>query len=115
MMRLDEIASVTATGGLVMIAGEIDMSSAPTLRQTIEAIEIVSPRFDLSRVTFIDSTGLQLLIDLRHEFGPLQLVAESCAVEGLLKLTGTRSFLIGPSVESDGDRRHGPVDVRRAQ
>jgi anti-anti-sigma factor len=88
-----------------MLAGDIDLSSAPGLRKTLEGWQIASARFDLSRVTFIDSTGLHLLIGLRREFGPLQIIAESPSVERLLDLTGVRPFLMGPPVvESDGDR-----------
>ena len=115
-MNLGEIAVVELTDGVVTIAGEIDLSSAPALRKSLESSQSASARFDLSRVTFIDSTGIHLLIALRREFGPLQIVAESPSVERLLDLTGIRPFLVGrPVAEEDGDRGRALVLEGRAQ
>ena len=115
-MNLDEFAYVELSDGLMTITGEVDMSSAPVLRRTIDAMQAVSPRLDLSRVTFIDSSGLHLLIDLRHELGPLQIVAESRVVERLLEVTGTRSWLVARAVgEPDGDRSHDRADAARSE
>ena len=89
---------VELTDGTVRIVGEVDLVTARGLKRVIDGMDLVSPRFDLSRVTFIDSTGLHLLIDLRRKLGPLHIFAESPAVARLLTVTSTRSLLISPRV-----------------
>jgi anti-sigma B factor antagonist len=50
---------------LIRADGEVDMSSAPALRHELEAtrVDAVTTLLDLAEVTFIDSTGLHLLLD----------------------------------------------------
>jgi anti-anti-sigma factor len=104
-MHFDQNTSVESTNGLVTIVGEIDLESAGTLRTKLAEIDVGPLRFDLSRVTFMDSTGLHLLIDLRNRFGRLHVVAASCIVERLLDVSGTRQWLVACAVdECDGDR-----------
>jgi anti-sigma B factor antagonist len=97
-MRPDQMAFAELTDDTVTIAGEIDLLTAPALKRVIDGMDSGPARFDLSRVTFIDSTGLHLLIDLRRKLGPLKIVAESPAVERLLAVTGIRSLLVSPAV-----------------
>jgi anti-anti-sigma factor len=115
-MNLDQIASVEIIDGAVAIVGEIDLLSAPALKRSIDGMDIELAWFDLSSVTFIDSTGLQLFLELRHVLGPLRIVAASAAVERVLDLTGTRSFLFGsPASESHGGRGHVAARAGRTQ
>src|SRR4051812_29929428 len=64
--------AVSADGAdvLVMVAGDVDMLSAPRLRVAIrEAVLRAGPGtivLDLSRVTFLDSSGVQALLDGYH-------------------------------------------------
>jgi anti-sigma B factor antagonist len=84
---------------LIRAVGELDMSSAPALRQELEAAcdEAVTTLLDLAEVTFIDSTGLHLLLDAsrsadRRDWS-LFIVRPSAAVTRLVDVTCTRDLL----------------------
>src|SRR4051812_2391074 len=97
------------------VAGEIDVYTAPQLRERLIALVEGGARqviVDLGRVEFLDSTGLGVLVGalkrLRVVGGELLLV---CAQERLLKIfriTGLdRVFQLFDSVESaTGDDGH---------
>jgi anti-sigma B factor antagonist len=97
------------------VAGEIDVYTAPQLRERLIALVEGGSRqvvVDLGRVEFLDSTGLGVLVGalkrLRVVGGELLLV---CAQERLLKIfriTGLdRVFQLFDSVESaTGDEEH---------
>src|SRR5687767_573400 len=53
---------------LIRAAGEIDLSSVAALRRELDAAraEAVTVLLDLSGVTFIDSSGLHLLLHASH-------------------------------------------------
>ncbi|ONI68874.1 anti-sigma B factor antagonist [Kribbella sp. ALI-6-A] len=93
---------------VVEVGGEIDVYTAPKLRETIVSLvdaghyDLV---VDLERVEFLDSTGLGVLVGglkrVRTHDGSLSLV---CTQERLLKIfriTGlTKVFEIHPDVAS---------------
>jgi anti-anti-sigma factor len=59
--------TVEERGGAVhaLLRGELDISTAPRLEETLARVEAESPPLlviDLSALTFMDSTGLRLLI-----------------------------------------------------
>ena len=97
------------------VAGEIDVYTAPQLRERLIALVESGSRqvvVDLGRVEFLDSTGLGVLVGalkrLRVVGGELLLV---CAQERLLKIfriTGLdRVFQLFDSVESaTGEDEH---------
>lgn len=72
--------------GRICIGGEIDMKSVAVVRPVMLAgadpIEL-----DLSDVTFMDSSGIKLLVLAKLRRG-VRLVATSAAVDRLLELTG---------------------------
>ena len=54
-----------AGGALVALEGELDISNAATLEEHVMRVEAEAPALlamDLSRLDFMDSTGLRLLI-----------------------------------------------------
>ena len=60
------------TGVILSIAGELDLSTAPSLAQQVERAlreEVSSLTLDLSNLTFMDSSGLRLLIELDRRAG----------------------------------------------
>jgi len=66
---------VTTAGGhpIVRASGEIDLASAPVLRAAMDTVIGDGVRqiiVDLQDVTFIDSTGLNLLIAVLKQLGP---------------------------------------------
>ena len=121
-MTLPDQFSVTADSspGLVtvVVTGEIDLDTAPTLRD--ELLLHLRPRaavrLDLGNVTFMDSSGLHVLLDSTRraaEVGAeLRLVRVSARVQRLIELTGTEGVLQQadnpPSIPSQaGDRSDG--------
>jgi anti-anti-sigma factor len=77
------------------LAGEIDMSTAPKLREAaLNALHQYGPNLhlDLSRVEFMDSTGLEVLIATRRraklEGGQFHLVDPGHAVVRVLEVSG---------------------------
>ncbi len=88
-------------------AGEIDVSTASKLRERLDAaidrgtaLVVV----DLSSVTFIDSTGLGVLIGTSKRVedagGALRVVATEPRILKLFEITGlTERFAIAPSLD----------------
>ena len=86
--------------GLVELSGEVDLYTAPRFKEDlvglietgVEAIVV-----DLSRVTFIDSTALGVIIGgvkrLRERDGRLAIVAGSRPVVRILGITGLDQVL----------------------
>jgi anti-sigma B factor antagonist len=87
---------------LIEVSGQVDINAAPALQErTTRVIDEGKTRVivDLSRVGFMDSTGLGVLVGalkrLRAGQGVLALVVTDYDVERLLELTGLdRTFTI---------------------
>jgi anti-anti-sigma factor len=83
----------------VAAVGELDIASVETLDKAVRDIEDNGQMIilDLSGLSFIDSTGLRLVIDLNERYGGevdrLRVVAGSPAVERLLDIAGLRDRL----------------------
>ena len=80
---------------VIVVRGEIDVSTAPRLRERIDALARRSPAVavaDLSAVTFVDSTALGVLVNgakgLRSAGGDLRLVVTDAHVAKVLAITG---------------------------
>jgi anti-sigma B factor antagonist len=96
--------NVLQVGGaaLVCLAGELDIATAPRLREELlwlvnSGIRTVT--VDLARLTFIDSTGLSVLVmamkRLREEGGDLALRSPNPAAQHIFDVTGlTKVFAI---------------------
>ncbi|HUP73526.1 MAG TPA: STAS domain-containing protein [Acidimicrobiales bacterium] len=79
--------SVSATR--VKITGELDVSTTPSMIEAV--IKAMTVELDISEVTFVDSTGLHALIQLRNRRSELRIVAISPPVKRLLEMTGISS------------------------
>ena len=83
----------------VLAVGELDIATVGMLEKAVLDIEDSAPviLLDLSGLSFIDSTGLRLVIDLSERYGGatnrLQILAGSSAVERLLDIAGLRGRL----------------------
>lgn len=83
---------------VIDVTGEIDLATAPELESTLA--EHVGPNktiVDLSSVSFIDSTGLRVLLTI-HEAaetagGQLVLISAEGPVTRLFAITGVRDLL----------------------
>ena len=94
-------------GGVYRIntVGELDIATASSLERSLLDIDEADRMIvlDLSGLSFIDSTGLRVVVELNRRYGGeidrLRIVAESRAVERLLDLVGLRAQL--PLITSD--------------
>lgn len=92
--------------GLVVVEGELDLSTAPRLKwMLVDALEAGCTRLvvDLSKVTFMDSTALGVLVGVNRSpelEGPLAI---ACANENVLQVfefSGTDgAFTIAPTLD----------------
>jgi anti-sigma B factor antagonist len=101
----------TATFGpwsVITATGEVDLSSASQLREAVTgylAADRVDLVVDLTAVTFLDSTGLGLLVGAakrsRNAGGSLRVVCDNPRVLRLLRITGLDKTLpLYPDLES---------------
>jgi anti-sigma B factor antagonist len=91
---------------LVSVSGEIDISTAPSLRAELQehAPEDTMVIVDLKRVTFLDSTALGVLVGARRNRieagGDLRLVVSEPRILKIFEITGlTDVFSISPSLD----------------
>ena len=107
-MRSLHLVTVTAGAdcAVLRICGEVDVYSAPQLRERVIQLLADGIRHviaDLRDVDFVDSTGLGVLVGslrrLREQDGSLTLVTDEGRIQRLLHLTGlVRVFVICQSV-----------------
>lgn len=96
------IVETIRSGGRCVIApsGDLDMSSAEPLEAAVRAAEATDAQqiiIDLSEVTFMDSTGLRMLLQAnvrsRADSNRLRLVRGSRRVQRVFELTNTDAML----------------------
>lgn len=72
--QLDVTSRLTEKGALVEAVGEVDLTTASLLREplmeAVDSSEKLPVIVDLSRVDFIDSAGLALLVEARKRLAP---------------------------------------------
>jgi anti-sigma B factor antagonist len=106
-MELGIDVSKVDSHAVVGVAGEIDVYTAPKLREKL--IELVSEGtydvvVDLEKVDFLDSTGLGVLVGalkrVKAHDGSLSLVCTQDKILKIFKITGlTKVFPIHSSVD----------------
>lgn len=85
---------------LVRAAGEIDFSTVAALRREVDAAreEAATVLLDLSGVTFIDSSGLHLLLEASQSSAVSDwaffVVRPSEVVRRLIEVSGTADFAV---------------------
>lgn len=107
---MDLSVSSTSHGAitLVSVGGEIDVYTAPMLREALDRVisegrvEIV---VDLEKVTFMDSTGLGVLVGrlkaVRVQNGMLQIVCTQDRILKIFRITGLdKVFHLHETVEA---------------
>jgi anti-sigma B factor antagonist len=103
--RLDT-AGPAGDCAVLQIAGEIDLSTAPTLRERFRELAAggtVHLIADLGQVDFLDCTGLGALVGglrrVREDGGSLALVITAPPILRIFQITGlTKAFDAWPSV-----------------
>jgi anti-anti-sigma factor len=98
-------ASVEERGGgvfVVTVGGELDIATAPVLERALTEVAGGQPQsvlLELENVTFVDSSGLRVLVEFRNRFGsrepavPFLIDGMSPAVERLLEISGLLEHL----------------------
>lgn len=86
-----------AENTVIAVSGEIDLATAPQLEAAIAAVDDETVIADLTGVTFIDSTGLRVLIGA-HEAannagGRFSIVVADGPVTKLFSITGVGEWL----------------------
>lgn len=85
----------------VILAGELDLATAPEADRRLREAQAEAPRvvLDLDGLTFIDATGLRVLLDASDRAtssgGDLLVRRIRAGVRRLLELTGTEERLTG--------------------
>lgn len=86
--------------GRIVVGGEVDLSTAPELTSAIASVAEGALRvvIDLAGVTFIDSTGLGVLVNerlaLEERNGAIVISAMSAVVQKALQVTGLEHVFI---------------------
>jgi anti-anti-sigma factor len=97
--RLSVVSAATDGIRVLTLVGEIDRDTGQTLRQTLDASGTPRHRIvvDLSRVTFMDSTGINLFIaahrSLTEAGGWIRLASPTEAVMRLLQIVGVDAVI----------------------
>ena len=94
--------TVTVVDGVVCVSGEIDVCSAGSLDRALASVQ--PPKMvDMSGVSFMDSSGLNVLLAhhrrVAEQSGALQVVAMSQPVERVLEVTGLLQTLSQDSTQ----------------
>jgi anti-anti-sigma factor len=84
---------VTIREGYALVEGELDAATAPMIRSIIEDLDVGTSLLDLSGLTFVDSSGLHALLDMRRSHPAVRFVFPSPQLRRLVELTGTESIL----------------------
>ena len=111
--RIDVRAATSSSGTVVCVSGEVDSTTAPGLGTCL--LEVIARpgdgaiEVDLREVTFLDSTGLRLMLEEQSsaqadgwDFGAID---GSSAVKRLFDVTGLRSVIhfVDPHAASNGN------------
>ncbi|MDD2485310.1 MAG: STAS domain-containing protein [bacterium] len=95
-----EVISVDEVIAVVEIGGEMDVFTSPAIKKKVTEVIDSGRRFiimDLGGVTYIDSTGLGLLISIlkrvREKEGDLKIVGVTKQVQKVLDITGLNKIL----------------------
>jgi anti-sigma B factor antagonist len=84
---------------LVRASGEVDLATSPRLREVLDTVignGAPLVRLDMSAVTFLDSSGISVLVDaqqrLREASGRLVLHGVGDHIKRVLEISGLGSF-----------------------
>lgn len=88
---------ITATDAGLTIAGELDAHTAPLLSEAIASFEDGDLRLDMAAVTFVDSSGLRVLIEAHRsaevDGRNVEIFHPSKSLRRLLEISGVDGHL----------------------
>ncbi|MEZ5215473.1 MAG: STAS domain-containing protein [Ilumatobacteraceae bacterium] len=97
MAELGTTLEITPSDEGFILVGEVDAHTAPQLKEAVAGREASVVVLDISGVTFMDSSGLRVVItateDARASGGDLVLAHPSAAVARLLEISGLTEHL----------------------
>ncbi len=102
---------------VVVAAGEIDIWTCPALRKALDSAVDSARRLviDLTEVTFLDSSGLGVLLDARmrgRQHGPVVLVGVAGMVRRVLQVSGVSdAFHYCASADEAAEERPSEVEA----
>ncbi len=84
----------------ITLGGELDLASVGTVREGID--KVLGPGtqrvvFDLKELTFMDSSGIGLMVQVRNDVGSVELRNASRIVRRAIEATGLGDILGLPS------------------
>lgn len=85
-------------GPLIVITGELDISNVASVQAAIDLVLVGKPSylgFETSGLTFIDSSGIAVLVRAAKAVDRVRLVNPSRTVSRVIEITGLTSTLIG--------------------
>ena len=91
-----EIASDDAGTTIVSIGGDLDIASVPGVEGELEPILAIRPArlaFNLSRVTFMDSSGIAMLLRIAERIPTIEIREPSASVRLIISATGLSEVL----------------------
>jgi anti-anti-sigma factor len=91
-----ESAVATDGSATVQLRGEVDLANVASLRQEVEELLRRHPPqlvFDLTDLTFIDSSGLALLVEAAEAVTELKVRNPSALVQRIIQGTGLSNVL----------------------
>jgi anti-sigma B factor antagonist len=86
MIGRRELAADTT---VLVVEGDLDLASAPSLKWALADVQSAGNQHvvvDLSRVTFIDSTALGVLVGAQRTLDPGTRLAIACASENVMRV-----------------------------
>ena len=105
---------------VLQVTGEVDVYTAPMLRERIRDLAakgVVHLIADLSRVDFLDSTGLGVLVGglkrLREHGGSLALVISTPRILRIFQITGLTKVFAATALSGRRDHRRPPLAADR--
>ncbi len=84
------------SGPVVRLSGELDITNVDSLRSTIEPLLDPSPAcltFDLSALTFMDSSGIALFLGSAVKVGTVKLKNPTDVIRLIIMATGLSGIL----------------------
>lgn len=115
----DLVTSRTDDAAVVRVIGELDLSTAPQLRELLAELAGNRPfdvTLDLAEMAFIDSTGVSVFVSslkrLRAAGGDLALQSPTAPAMKVLEITGLTSVFTIHSQAASDTNSNGDHDVR---
>jgi anti-sigma B factor antagonist len=81
---------------VISIGGEVDMSNVQAVESALRGVLVDPPElvvFDLSDLSFIDSSGIAILLRFAEKIGRLELRNPSSTVQRIIQATGLSDVL----------------------